>query len=85
MVENVRIFETTAMTFVVKLDPPGPFLINLLVDVAAANARACWNSKNIFASETVNAKDQWIVIIAGLAKRSDGSTHLSPMERDDDR
>lgn len=34
MAENVRILKTTAMTFVVKLDPPGPFLINSLVDVA---------------------------------------------------
>lgn len=59
MVENVRIFETTAMTFVVKLDPPGPFLINSLVDVAAADARALvGNSKKSFASGTVNAKDQ---------------------------
>lgn len=31
--KNVRDFKTTVMTLVVKLDPPGPFLINVLVDV----------------------------------------------------
>lgn len=70
MEENVRILKTTVMTFVVKLDPPGPFLINSLVDVAINE----WNSN--FVSETVKRRERSMIRNYRKRKTLACATHL---------